>query len=58
MIAKKYSIPYEESWNTQQLGRKVIKHLLSAKADFTAQDKKYFPQKTRKDIIEFLEKNI
>jgi len=56
MIVNKYSIPYEESWNTQQLGRKVIKHLLSAKADSTVQDKKYFSQKTRKDIIEFLEK--
>ena len=56
MIVNKYSTPYEESWNTQQLGRKVIKHLLSAKADSTVQDKKYFPQKIRKDIIEFLEK--
>ena len=56
MIVNKYSTPYEESWNTQQLGRKVIKHLLSVKADSTVQDKKYFPQKIRKDIIEFLEK--
>ena len=30
-IAKKYNIPYEKGWNTHQLGRKIIEHLLSVR---------------------------
>ncbi|WP_454997722.1 hypothetical protein [Capnocytophaga granulosa] len=55
MIAEKYSITYEEGWNTQQFGRKVIEHLLSFKASTATKEE--FLEKIRKDIKEFLDKN-
>jgi len=55
MIAEKYSIIYEEGWNTQQFGRKVIEHLLNAKTSTATKEE--FLEKIRKDIKEFLEKN-
>ncbi len=55
MIAEKYSITYEEGWNTQQFGRKVIEHLLSVKTSVATKEE--FLEKIRKDIKEFLEKN-
>ena len=55
MIAQKYSIIYEEGWNTQQFGRKVIEHLLNAKTSTATKEE--FLEKIRKDIKEFLDKN-
>ena len=55
MIAEKYSIIYEEGWNTQQFGRKVIEHLLNAKTSTATKEE--FLEKIRKDIKEFLDKN-
>lgn len=55
MIAEKYSITYEEGWNTQQFGRKVIEHLLSFKTSTATKEE--FLEKIRKDIKEFLDKN-
>ena len=55
MIAEKYSITYEEGWNTQQFGRKVIEHLLNAKTSTATKEE--FLEKIRKDIKEFLDKN-
>jgi hypothetical protein len=55
MIAEKYSIIYEEGWNTQQFGRKVIEHLLNAKTSTATKEE--FLEKIRKDIKEFLSKN-
>lgn len=55
MIAQKYSIIYEEGWNTQQFGRKVIEHLLNAKTSTATKEE--FLEKIRKDIKEFLKKN-
>ena len=52
MIAQKYSIIYEEGWNTQQFGRKVIEHLLNAKTS-TATKEEFL----EKIIKEFLDKN-
>ena len=54
MIAEKYSITYEEGWNTQQFGRKVIEHLLRVKTSVATKEE--FLEKIRKDIKEFLEK--
>ena len=31
VIAEKYNISYQKEWNTHQLGRKIIKHLLSVR---------------------------
>jgi len=55
MIAEKYSIIYEEGWNTHQFGRKVIEHLLNAKTSTATKEE--FLEKIRKDIKEFLDKN-
>ena len=55
IIAQKYSIIYEEGWNTQQFGRKVIEHLLNAKTSTATKEE--FLEKIRKDIKEFLDKN-
>jgi len=55
MIAQKYSIIYEEGWNTQQFGRKVIEHLLNAKTSTATKEE--FLEKIRKDIKEFLSKD-
>ena len=55
MIAEKYSIIYEEGWNTQQFGRKVIEHLLSFKTSTATKEE--FLEKIRKDIKEFLDKD-
>lgn len=55
MIAEKYSIIYEEGWNTQQFGCKVIEHLLSFKTSTATKEE--FLEKIRKDIKEFLDKD-
>lgn len=55
MIAEKYSITYEEGWNTQQFGRKVIEYLLNAKTSIATKEE--FLEKIRKDIKEFLAGN-
>jgi len=55
MIAEKYSITYEEGWNTQRFGCKVIEHLLSFKTSTATKEE--FLEKIRKDIKEFLKKN-
>ena len=44
-IAKKYNIPYEKGWNTHQLGRKIIEHLLSVRfhiEEFLRENSKLF----------------
>ena len=59
MIAEKYSITYEEGWNTQWFGHKVIEHLLRgesniANSDFIEAD---YLKKIKEDINDFFKEN-
>jgi hypothetical protein len=59
MIAEKYSITYEEGWNTQQFGRKVIEHLLRRESNIATLDfiEADYLKKIKEDINDFFKEN-
>jgi hypothetical protein len=57
MIAEKYSITYEEGWNTQQFGRKVIEHLLRGESNIANFIEADYLKKIKEDINDFFKEN-